>query len=89
LRTLGRQGGGPQGGPGRGDAIRRRREAKAKGAYDFRLTGRKYDTVRIVTIREMVEQGARLELPLPLDARKRAKKRLGGGAQAALMGAEE
>jgi hypothetical protein len=45
-------------------------EAKAAGHYEHELMGRKYDKIQIVTIREIVEQGKRLEIPLTKDVLK-------------------
>ena len=50
-------------------------EAKSAGAYEHALMGRSYDRIRIVTVREMIEQDARIDLPLSYDAVKSAKKR--------------
>jgi hypothetical protein len=36
--------------------------------------GRNYDRIRIVTVREIIEQGARIDLPLSYDAVKPGKK---------------
>ena len=49
-------------------------EAKNAGAYEHALMGRSYDRIRIVTVREMIEQDARIDLPLSYDAVKRGKK---------------
>lgn len=49
-------------------------EAKKVGTYEHSLMGRCYDRIRIVTVREMIEQGARLDLPLSFDAVKQGKK---------------
>lgn len=49
-------------------------EAKSVGVYEHALMGRNYDRIRIVTVREMIEQGARIDLPLSYDAVKPGKK---------------
>ena len=49
-------------------------EAKSVGVYEHALMGRSYDRIRIVTVREMIEQGARIDLPLSYDAVKPGKK---------------
>jgi len=49
-------------------------EAKSAGVYEHALMGRTYDRIRIVTVREMIEQGARIDLPLSYDAVKPGKK---------------
>lgn len=49
-------------------------EAKSAGVYEHALMGRCYDRIRIVTVREMIEQGARIDLPLSYDAVKPGKK---------------
>ena len=49
-------------------------EAKNAGVYEHALMGRSYDRIRIVTVREMIEQDARIDLPLSYDAVKPGKK---------------
>ena len=39
-------------------------EAKAVGQYNHQLMGRDYDKIQIVTIKQIVEQGLRLNIPL-------------------------
>ena len=51
-----------------------REEAKKVGTYEHALMGRNYDRIRIVTVREMIEQGTCLDLPLSYDAVKPGKK---------------
>lgn len=51
-----------------------REEAKKVGTYEHALMGRSYDRIRIVTVREIIEQGARIDLPLSYDAVKPGKK---------------
>jgi len=51
-----------------------REEAKKVGTYEHALMGRSYDRIRIVTVREMIEQDARIDLPLSYDAVKSGKK---------------
>jgi site-specific DNA-methyltransferase (adenine-specific) len=54
-----------------------RSEATSTGFYTHSFTGRTYPCVQIVTVREIIEGGKRLELPLSLDALKTAPKRPG------------
>ncbi len=49
-------------------------EAKSVGVYEHVLMGRCYDRIRIVTVREMIEQGARIDLPLSYAAIKPGNK---------------
>jgi len=49
-------------------------EAKTAGLYAHPIMERNYDRIRIVTVREMIEEGARLDLPLSYDAVKPGKK---------------
>ncbi len=59
--------------------------AKLKGVYEHQLMGRTYDRIRIVTVREMIEENARMDLPLTFDAVKPGKKS-GSGQQLKLLG---
>lgn len=49
-------------------------EAKNAGTYEHALMGRTYDRIRIVTVREMIEQDARIDLPLSYAAIKPGNK---------------
>ncbi|HET9099635.1 MAG TPA: DNA methyltransferase, partial [Acidobacteriaceae bacterium] len=49
------------------------KEAKACGQFDHAEMGRRYDRMQIVTIQEMIEQGARLDLPMSVDVLKKAR----------------
>lgn len=49
-----------------------RAEAKKAGLYKHPLTGRSYDAVEIVTVREIIERKRRLELPLSVEVLKTA-----------------
>lgn len=49
-------------------------EAKAAGQYKHELMGRTYDRIGIVTIREIVEQGKRLEIPMSLEVLAAAQR---------------
>ena len=49
-------------------------EAKSVGVYEHALMGRSYDRIRIVTVREIIEQDIRIDLPLSYDAVKPGKK---------------
>ena len=44
----------------------------AAGTYRHALMQRTYDTIQIVTIREMIEDGRRLDMPLAREVVKRA-----------------
>jgi DNA modification methylase len=54
-------------------------EAKAAGQYRHEDMGRSYDSISIVTIREIVEQGKRLEIPMSLEVLKAAKQAAADG----------
>jgi site-specific DNA-methyltransferase (adenine-specific) len=58
-----------------------REEAKAAGAYKHQLTERTYDRIQIVTVREIIEQGKRMELPLSMEVVKSAQARQDEGEQ--------
>ena len=49
-------------------------EAKSVGVYSHPIMDLNYDRIRIVTVREMIEQGVRNNLPLTYDAVKPGKK---------------
>jgi hypothetical protein len=44
------------------------KEAKDAGVYTHAFTGAKHNCVSIVTVREMIEERKRIDLPLSLDA---------------------
>lgn len=48
-------------------------EAKAAGQYKHEVMGRSYDKISIVTIREIVEQEKRLEIPMSIEVLKAAQ----------------
>jgi hypothetical protein len=48
-------------------------EAKAAGQYHHETMGRNYDSISIVTIREIVD-GKRLEIPMSIEVLKAAQK---------------
>jgi DNA modification methylase len=50
------------------------REAKAAGQYKHELMGRSYDRIAIVTVREIVEQHKRLEIPMSLEVLAAAQR---------------
>jgi site-specific DNA-methyltransferase (adenine-specific) len=50
-------------------------EAKTAGSYEHKLMGRNYDKIQIVTVKEIVEEYKRLEMPLSLDAVKKAEQK--------------
>ena len=47
--------------------------AHAAGIYKHIFMGRNYDRIQLVTIKDMIEKGSRLEMPLSLDPLKSAK----------------
>jgi len=49
-------------------------EAKAAGQYRHETMGRSYDQIEIVTVREIVEGGKRLEIPMSLEVLAVAKR---------------
>jgi site-specific DNA-methyltransferase (adenine-specific) len=49
-------------------------DAKAAGAYNHVEMGKSYDRIAIVTIREMLEEGRRLEIPMSMEVLKAAQK---------------
>jgi site-specific DNA-methyltransferase (adenine-specific) len=49
-------------------------EAKAAGQYKHETMGRSYDRISIVTIREIVDEGKRLEIPMSIEVLKAAQK---------------
>lgn len=53
-----------------------RDKAKAAGTYTHELTGKICDRIRIVTVKEMIEQKVRLELPQDLAAFKTAVRQV-------------
>ena len=50
------------------------REAKAAGQYQHETMGRSYDRISIVTVREMLEAGRRLEIPMSLEVLAEAQR---------------
>jgi site-specific DNA-methyltransferase (adenine-specific) len=50
------------------------KEAKAAGQYLHETMGHNYDRISIVTVREIVEDGKRLEIPMSLEVVKAAQK---------------
>ena len=49
-------------------------EAKVAGHYHHALMDRNYDTIQIVTVQEIIEQGRRLDIPLSQEVLKSAKR---------------
>lgn len=43
------------------------KEAKAAGQYKHEMMGHSYDVISIVTVREIIEDGERLEIPMSLE----------------------
>jgi hypothetical protein len=56
-----------------------KREASAAGHYEHKLMGRSYDRISIVSVKEIVENGKRLEIPMSLEVLKAAQKSLSDG----------
>ncbi len=54
-----------------------REEAMAAGYYEHKLMGRSYNRIQIVTIREIIEEKKRLDMPLSLQVLKSAKPKSG------------
>jgi DNA modification methylase len=48
--------------------------AKAAGRYRHEMMGRDYDRISVVTIREMLEEGKRLEIPMSMEVLKAAQR---------------
>jgi hypothetical protein len=48
-------------------------EAKAAGQYRHETMGRSYDCISVVTVKEIVEDGKRLEIPMSLEVLAAAK----------------
>ena len=51
-------------------------DAKAAGVYKHPEMGKTYDRIIIVTIREILEHEARLDIPMSLEVLKAAEKEL-------------
>ncbi len=60
-------------------------EAKAAGRYTHDTMGRSYDRISIVTVREIVESGMRLEIPMSLEVVKAARQSAGPESQMELL----
>jgi Restriction endonuclease len=56
-----------------------KREASTAGHYEHKLMGRSYDRISIVNVKEIVENGKRLEIPMSLEVLKAAQKSLSDG----------
>ena len=50
------------------------KEAKAAGQYQHEIMGRSYDQISIVTIREIVEEDKRLDIPMSLEVLAAARR---------------
>jgi site-specific DNA-methyltransferase (adenine-specific) len=50
------------------------REAKAAGQFTHKDMGRAYDKIRIVTVQDIIENEARIEIPMSLEVLKAAQK---------------
>ncbi len=55
-----------------------RAEAKTAGTYTHPLMQRNYDKIQIVTIKEIIEEDKRLDLPMSLDVLKAAQLKAKG-----------
>lgn len=66
-----------------------RSEAKAAGSYVHELSGKRYDKIQIVTVKEILEQGKRLELALSIDAISKAQPILVDSEQLGLFKKEQ
>ena len=62
-----------------------RDEASAAGSYHHELLQRDYDCIQIVTIKEIIEGGKRLELPLGIEVLKDAEDKSQAEAQSPLF----
>lgn len=60
-------------------------EAKAAGPYKHETMGRNYDKISIVTIKEIVDDGKRLEIPMSIEVVKSAQKATGPDEQMTLI----
>jgi site-specific DNA-methyltransferase (adenine-specific) len=60
-------------------------EAKAAGHYLHEVMGHNYDRISIVTIKEVVEDGKRLEIPMSLEVVRAAQKAAGTEEQMELL----
>ena len=64
-------------------------EAAPIGIYEHKLMGRSYPRIQIVTIKEIVEQDQRMDIPMSIEVLKRAKVAGTGETQMALFDHEE
>jgi DNA modification methylase len=53
-------------------------DAKAAGTYHHEMMGRSYDRIQIVTIKEMIEQDKRLDVPTSLEVLKAERRAVQG-----------
>lgn len=60
-------------------------DARAAGLYTHTEMGKNYDRISIVTIKDIVEGGVRLEIPMSLEVLKAAQKAVEGGEQLTLI----
>lgn len=60
-------------------------EAKAAGTYRHEVMGRTYDTIQIVTIREIIEKKRRLDMPMSWEVVKKAKASATKAEQISIM----
>ncbi len=60
-------------------------EAKAAGQYMHEGMGRAYDRISIVTVKDIVEDGKRLQIPMSLDVLKAAQRDAGDAEQLSLL----
>jgi site-specific DNA-methyltransferase (adenine-specific) len=59
-------------------------EAKAAGIFEHEMMGRSYDRMQIVTVKEIIEQDKRLDVPTSLEVLKAARRAVEGGDQLGL-----
>jgi site-specific DNA-methyltransferase (adenine-specific) len=53
-------------------------DAKAAGTFHHEMMNRSYDKIEIVTIKEIIEQDKRLDVPTSLEVFKAARGAVGG-----------
>jgi DNA modification methylase len=54
------------------------KEAKAAGAYHHEMMNRSYDRIQVVTVKDIIDQGRRLDVPTSLEVLKAARIAAGG-----------
>lgn len=61
------------------------KEANSCGFYQHKVMGRNYPCIQIVTIKEILENGKRLEIPLSLEVLRSAERKSGNNEQLSLF----